>query len=73
MPTEAQLWGVSNFANQGFTLETPDDHVAILLHNGERVAIFSQTGATEESIQAECARHLVMKHSWEGCLWQSPS
>lgn len=73
MPTEAQLQGVSKFANYGFTLEHPDDHVVALLHQGQRVAIFSQTGATEESIQAECARHLVMKHHWDGALWQSAS
>ena len=70
MLTEAQSVGVGNFANYGFTLEHPDDHVVALLHEGERIAIFSQTRATEESIQAECAKHLVMKHSWDGALWQ---
>ena len=69
MPTEVQLQGVGNFANYGFTLEYPDDHVVVLLHQGQRVATSSQTGATEESIQAECARHLVMKHGWDGALW----
>ena len=72
MLTEAQCRGVGMFANQGFTLEHPDDHVVVLLHEGERVAVFSQTGATEESIQAECACHLVTEHGWEGALWQPP-
>jgi hypothetical protein len=70
MPTEAQMQSVGCFANHGFTLETSDDHVAVLLHRGERIAVFSQTGATQESIQAECARHLVQEHGWSGALWQ---
>jgi hypothetical protein len=60
--TEIQTQGLGEFAQRGFTLEHPDDHVALLMHDGQRVATFSQTGATEESIQAECSRHLVMKH-----------
>jgi len=32
MLTEAQLQGVGNFANYGFALEYPDDHIAALLH-----------------------------------------
>ena len=71
MLTEAQTQGVGSFASHGFTLETPDDHVVFLFHDGERIAVFSQTGAAEESIQAECARHLAMKHGWEGVLWQT--
>jgi DNA mismatch repair ATPase MutS len=71
MPTEAQMQGLGSFASHGFTLETPDDHIAVLLHNGEKVAVFSQTGTTEESIQAECARHMATKHGWEGVLWQA--
>jgi hypothetical protein len=27
-------------------------------------------GATEGSLQHDCARHLVMKHGWDGCLWE---
>ena len=71
MPTEAQRQGISIFANWGFTLEHPDDHVLLLLHQGELVARFSQLGATEKSLQAECAKHLVTKHGWDGTLWQS--
>lgn len=70
MLTEAQLRGLGIFARYGFTLEHPDDHVLTLLHEGESVATFSQTGATEESIQAECAKHLAIRHGWDGALWQ---
>jgi len=69
MVTKVQVQGLGEFARYGFTLEHPDDHVLYLMHQGERVAVFSQTGATEESLQAECARHLTMKHGWDGCLW----
>lgn len=70
MTTRAQVQGLGEFMNYGFTLEHPDDHLILLLHDGEKVAIFSQTGATGGSIQHECARHLVMKHGWNGCLWE---
>jgi len=73
MPTEAQLRGLGAFVNFGFTLEHPDDHILALLHQGQRIAVFSQTGATEESIQAECARHLAINHGWDGALWQPRS
>lgn len=69
MTTQAQVQGLGEFARFGFTLEHPDDHVVELHHQGELVGRFSQIGATEESLQAECARHLVEKHSWDGCLW----
>lgn len=69
MTTQAQVQGLGTFVNFGFTLEHPDDHVLELLHKGELVAHFSQLGATESSLQYECARHLVMKHGWDGCLW----
>ena len=61
MPTQAQVQGLGEFARQGFTLEHPDDHVVLLMHEGELVSRFSQTGATEQSIQEECARHLEGK------------
>jgi len=70
MVTEAQIQGLGEFSRWGFTLEHPDDHVLFLMLSGERIAVFSQTGATPESLQAECARHLVKKHRWNGCLWQ---
>jgi len=65
MPIEARICGLGSFASHGFTLETPDDHVVFLLHDWERIAIFSQTGAIGESIQAECARHMVQVHGWK--------
>ena len=71
MVTEAQCWGLGMFANLGFILEHPDDHILLLLHEGGGVARFSQTGATEQTLQAECAKHLAVKHGWDGALWQS--
>jgi len=68
MTTEAQIQGLGEFANFGFTLEHDGAMSVFLLHEGELVGRFSQTGATEESLQAECAKHLVMKHGWNGCL-----
>ena len=70
MTTQTQVQGLGLFARWGFTLRHPDDHILQLLHEGELVARFSQTGATEESLQAECSKHLVMKHGWDGCLWK---
>ncbi len=71
MTTQAKIQGLGEFVRWGFTLEHPDDHIVELRHQGEFVARFSQTGATEESLQAECSKHLVMKHGWDGCFWQS--
>jgi len=68
MTTQTQVQGLGLFARWGFTLVHPDDHILELLHEGELVARFSQTGATEESLQAKCSKHLVMKHGWDGCL-----
>ena len=65
MQTEAQVQGLGEFACQGFALEHPDDHLLFLMHESERVAVFSQTGATQESLQDECARHLAEKHLWK--------
>ena len=69
MTTEAQLQGLGEFAQRGFTLEHLGCEVVLLLHEGELVARFSQTGAREKTLQAECARHLTMKHGCDGCLW----
>ena len=70
MATEVQVKGLREFADWGFTLEHPDDHLLLMLHEGEQVAVFSQTGATKEGLQAECADHLVTKHGWDACLWR---
>ncbi len=69
MITEAQVQGLGEFARYSFTLEHDGAMALFLLHEGERVATFSQVGATERSLQHECAKHLVMKHGWDGCLW----
>ncbi|MBA7602292.1 hypothetical protein ES703_09380 [subsurface metagenome] len=68
MTTKAQVQGLGEFAQWGFTLEHPGDHVLFLMHDGRRIATFSQLGATPESIQKECARHLTLYHHWNGCL-----
>ena len=62
MTTETQVQGLGEFADRGFTLERPDDHVLMLMHEGEQIAVFSQGGATQESLQRVCARHLAEKH-----------
>ncbi|GAI45220.1 unnamed protein product [marine sediment metagenome] len=62
MTAQAQIQGLAEFARQRFTLEHPDDHVVILMHEGEQVAVFSQTGATPDSLQSECAKHLLMEN-----------
>jgi len=54
--------GLGEFADRGFTLERPDDHVLRLMHEGEQIAAFSQAGATEHCLQAECSKHLAIKH-----------
>ncbi|GAI07478.1 unnamed protein product [marine sediment metagenome] len=66
MTTQTQIQGLGEFAWQGFTLQHPDDHVVVLLHEGEVIASFSQLGATEASLQEECAKHLIVKHDWDG-------
>ena len=67
MVTKAQIDGLGIFSQRGFALYCPDDHVVALLHEGRSIALFSQTGATEESLQAECSKHLASLHEWEGC------
>ena len=59
MTTEVQRQGLGMFADLGFTLEHEGATTVCLLHEGELVARFSQTGANEESLQEECARHLM--------------
>ena len=70
MITGIQVQGLGQFTSWGFTLYCPDDHVITLLHDGRSIALFSQTGATQESLQNECSLHLVKCHGWEGCLWE---
>ncbi len=70
MQTQAQVQGLGAFSQRGFTLEHLCDDQLDLMHQGELVASFIQTGATEESLQNECAKHLIMKHGWEGSQWE---
>jgi len=70
MTTEVQVQGLGAYEQWGFTLDHDGSMAVFLLHEGELVARFSQTGATEESLQEECARHLTMKHGWDDCMWQ---
>ena len=67
MTTEPEL-ALGPFAERGFTLEPDGDDIVFLLHEGETIARFSQTGATERTIQAEAAIHLAKEHAWDGCL-----
>ena len=69
MTTELQTKGLGEFARMGFTLHERDDHLVQLYHEGEEVATFSQLGATPESMQKECADHLI-KEGWDGAIWE---
>ena len=61
--TQAQIRGLGEFADREFTLEHPDgDQIVELRHDGQLIARFSQTGATQESLQRECAKHLAEKN-----------
>ncbi len=61
MTTQAQIRGLGEFADRGFTLMHSNDHILELRHQGELIARFSQ-GATQKGLQRECARHLTNKH-----------
>jgi hypothetical protein len=54
---------LGSFCHLGFVLEAPDDHALFLFHEDDRIAVFSQTGATPESLRNECSKHLVVNHS----------
>jgi len=70
MTTEAQRQGLSSVTEIAFMLEPHSDDIVLLQHETKLVARFSQTGVTEQSLQEECARHLVNKHGWDGTsLW----
>jgi len=60
---------LSEFSQRNFTLNNVDDHIVELLHDGEVIASFSQSGATQYALQAECALHLVRKHNWDGVIY----
>ncbi len=54
---------LGDYFKLGFDLGTPDDDFLFLFHEGERIAIFSQTGATADSIRSRCSSHLLLNHS----------
>lgn len=68
MSTEVQSRGLGIFADLGFSLEQEGAVTVCLLHEGRFVARFSQTGATEDSLQGCCLDHLIIKHGWDGTL-----
>jgi len=57
---------LGEYASRSFRLEYLDDHMVALYHDDEELGAFSQMGATVESIQSECARHLADKHGGKG-------
>ena len=55
----------------GLYIEQPDDHVVLLKQANKIRAVFSQIGATKDSIRAEANRWVVepanvLYFSWEG-------
>ncbi len=54
---------LGDYYKLGFDLDTPDDDFLFLFHEGERIAVFSQTGATTDSIRVRCSSHLLVNHS----------
>jgi hypothetical protein len=51
------------FSQLGFDLVAPDDHFLFLLHEGEQIAVYSQTAAASESIRRQCSLHMLTSHS----------
>ncbi len=49
---------LGDFTNFGFSLKEEDDHLLHLFCNGERIATFSQSGATIPAIHNQCVQHL---------------
>ena len=45
---------LGDFKNFGFSLQEEDDHLLHLFHNDERIATFSQVGATIPAIHNQC-------------------
>jgi hypothetical protein len=62
MTTQIQDRSIGEFARWGFTLGHPDDHVVELYHEGELIARFSQTGATQTSLKEECEKNMDENH-----------
>jgi hypothetical protein len=73
MSTEVQRRGLGIFADLGFSLEHEGSITVCLHHEGEFVARFSQTGATEDSLQGSCIDHLIKEHGWDGTIFKTSS
>jgi len=69
MNIPAPTLNLGQFACRGFTLERDNNHILLLLHDGELITRFWPTQASYQSIHNECSRHLALKHGWDGCLW----
>ena len=50
---------LGDYRAQGFRLHEQDDHTISLAHDGEQVAVFSQSGATIIAIHRECSSHIA--------------
>jgi hypothetical protein len=50
---------LGSYADQGFSIQEPDDHILILNHQGALVGRFMQDGATKDSIWLQCEIHLA--------------
>ena len=53
---------LGEYARHGFRLKHLDDLMVGLYHEDEELGVFSQLGATADSIQSECTKHLDAKH-----------
>ena len=70
MTTELQRDILGSFAELGFRVEVEGDETIRLTHEGVVLNQFPPVGETRLVLQAECARHLVLWHGWDGALWQ---
>ena len=50
---------LGEYANYGFTLKEPDDHILELYHGDKRIARLNQSTATPKIIQQGCRNYLA--------------
>ena len=50
MSDRTDIEALGDFAQKGFTLEHDGDHIVYLMHQGESIARFSQTGASSREL-----------------------
>ena len=70
MITELHRDALGSFTERGFAVEMGGEETVRFTYEGVFIKRLSHLGITREVLQAECARHLVMKHGWDGALWQ---